>query len=306
MAENSKIEWTDHTMNFWIGCQEMSPACDFCYARVQNNHWKWVDGWGPHGERRMTGATNWNKPFRWDREAQASGKRTFVFSNSLSDFFDNKIDPEWRRAAWDVILRCQNLTWLILTKRPQNIAAMLPKTWDLKWANVWLGTTVENQEEAERRIPHLLAVPAEKHFLSCEPLLGPIDLRAVAWGHSNALNRVDWIICGGESGPNARPMHPDWARSVRDQCQATGTPYFLKQWGEFGDEDSSRRAEPMALANDGTLYRSVDLAYPDGARYGEAIRANHDKAHLTMMYRIGKAKAGAKLDGREWREFPQG
>jgi protein gp37 len=318
MAENSKIEWCDHTMNFWIGCQEVSGACDSCYARVQNEHWKWVNGWGPDGERRRTSASNWHKLRLWNRKAGEQGVRHKVFSNSLSDFFDNHKDVSIaRREAWHYIEQSPSLDFLILTKRPQNIAKMLPdpetgvKPWADGWPNVWLGTTTENQEEADRRIPHLLNAPAAKHFLSCEPLLGPVTVaRSLLIAASeepgpDANAKIDWVIAGGESGPNARPWHPDWARSLRDQCAAAGVPFFWKQNGEYAQEDGSRRAEPMALANDGTLYRSRDIAYPDGARYGEAIRANHDKAHLTMMYRVGKKAAGALLDGREWREFPR-
>lgn len=325
MAENSKIEWCNHTMNFWIGCQEVSDACDFCYARVQNEHWKWVNGWGPDGERRRTSASNWHKLRIWNRKAGEQGVRHKVFSNSLSDFFDNHKDVSIaRREAWHYIEQSPNLDFLILTKRPQNIRKMLPdpetgvKPWGDGWPNVWLGTTVENQDEAERRIPHLLAVPATVHFLSCEPLLGYVDLHNLKYksgmdGWLSAFNdgawpqlgRINWVIGGAESGPNARPWHPDWARSLRDQCSAADVPFFWKQNGEYAQEDGSRRVEPMVVAIDGTLYRPVDIAYPDGARYGEAIRANHDKAHLTMMYRVGKKAAGALLDGREWREFPR-
>ncbi len=182
MGVNSKIEWCDHTMNFWIGCQEVSPACVFCYAKTQNAHWKWVNGWGPHGERKRTVAANWHKLRKWNRDARAAGVRAKVFSNSLSDFFDSAAPYIWRREAWHYIEQSPDLDFLILTKRPQNIAKMLPdpetgvKPWGAGWPNVWLGTTVENQEEADRRIPHLLAVPATARFLSCEPMLGPVNL----------------------------------------------------------------------------------------------------------------------------------
>lgn len=184
MGENSAIEWTDHTMNFWIGCQEVSMACDHCYAREQNARWKWVAGWGPDGERRRTSVGNWQQLIRWNRRAKERGIRERVFCNSLSDFFDNYRNLyTYRREAWHYIERCSDLDFLILTKRPQNIPKMLPdpetgvKPWGDGWPNVWLGTTVENQEEADRRIPHLLAVPAAVRFLSCEPLLGPVNIR---------------------------------------------------------------------------------------------------------------------------------
>jgi protein gp37 len=170
-----------------------------------------------------------------------------VFCASMADVFDNhrSILPDWRANLWSLIAATPHLDWLLLTKRPQNIAKMLPPTWSDGWPNVWLGTTVENQTEADRRIPHLLATPARVRFLSCEPLLGPVDLTRVknpVCGEVCALTgylgtgmygdygpKLAWVICGGESGPGARPMHPDWARSLRDQCQAAGVPFFMKQ-----------------------------------------------------------------------------
>ena len=274
MAENSKIEWTDHTFNCWIGCTKVSPACDFCYAEKQNDHRQWNRaGWGAHAPRKRTSAAYWKQPFKWDRQAKAEGRRARVFCASLADVFDNhkSIDPEWRLELFDLIAATPNLDWLLLTKRPQNIAKMLPNDWGGGWQNVWIGTTVENQAEADRRVPHLLTVPAAVHFLSCEPLLGPVDLRR-AWGGPmkiegpNWLDFINWVICGGESGPGARPMHPDWARSLRDQCKAAGVAFHFKQWGEFAPDD------PFA---------------------------KH-----TAMRRIGKKTAGRLLDGREWNELP--
>jgi protein gp37 len=266
MAENSKIEWTDHTLNFWIGCQEVSPACDNCYARTQNNHRKWVDGWGPDGQRRRTSMGNWQQLRRWNRTAGENGVRTKVFCNSLSDFFDNHKECKlWRREAWHYIQQSPNLDFLILTKRPQNIAKMLPdpetgvKPWGDGWANVWLGTTAENQMEADRRIPHLASVPAAVRFLSCEPLLGYLNLEP----HFDA---IDWVIAGGESGPRARPPMIHWVRSLREQCQAYHVPFFWKQWGEYTPDDPT--------------------------------------ANRTAMRKVGKQAAGAMLDGRLWREFP--
>lgn len=297
MAENSKIEWCNHTMNFWIGCQEVSDACAFCYARVQNEHWKWVNGWGPDGERRRTSASNWHKLRIWNRKAGEQGVRHKVFSNSLSDFFDNHKDVSIaRREAWHYIEQSPNLDFLILTKRPQNIRKMLPdpetgvKPWGDGWPNVWLGSTVENQEEADRRIPHLLAVPAKVHFLSCEPLLGPVALKTSqrcqrCTGSRQVPSerfsimvpcpacsgkqdpRVDWVIAGGESGPNARPPMISWVRSLRDQCAVAQVPFHFKQWGEYAPDDPA--------------------------------------AEHTAMHRVGKKAAGALLDGREWREFPR-
>jgi len=261
MAENSKIEWTHHTFNPWIGCMKVSPGCDHCYAETWDA--RGLQGkatrWGAHAARTRTSAANWRKPLAWNKAAAAAGERHRVFCASLADVFDNhaSIDPQWRRDLWALIAATPNLDWLLLTKRPSNIDYMLPHGWSGGWPNVWLGTTVENQTEADRRIPHLLGVPAAVRFLSCEPLLGPVDLTHmdinghIASRHLgriggywiNALTgknddmgrpcpdvpKLDWVICGGESGPGARPMHPDWARSLRDQCQAAGTAFFMKQ-----------------------------------------------------------------------------
>jgi protein gp37 len=206
--------------------------------------------------------------------------------------------------------------------------ARLEKTSEAGWwewqhmPNVWLGTSVEDQRRADERIPLLLATPAAVRFLSCEPLLGSIDLRHVQddgtveidaltgdhgvirplRGRSDA--RISWVIGGGESGSGARPCHPEWALSLRDQCRSAGVAFFWKQWGAWapGSGGTGRLA---ALADDGTLYDAGDLAYPNGARYGEALRAGHDRARLTVMRRVGKKSAGRLLDGRTWDEFPE-
>lgn len=265
MAEQTRIEWADHTFNPWIGCTKVSPACDNCYAEAQaSRYWPGEQLWS--GNRKRTSANNWRQPLKWNRDAAAfkekHGRPPMVFCASLADVFDNQVPDEWRRDLWALIDATPNLIWLLLTKRPQNFRKMLPvnyigltdRGWPA-WPNVWLGTTVENQAEADRRIPHLLEAPAAKRFLSCEPLLGPVDLTSISvvspggveqW---NALDRIegreaqaegavsgtiDWVIAGGESGPNARISEPPWFQSLRDQCAAAGVPFLFKQWGEFG------------------------------------------------------------------------
>lgn len=282
MAENSKIEWCDHTFNPWVGCTKVSPACDHCYAEAWAKRTGQAQLWD--GDRRRTSGANWRQPILWNRKAEAAGTRARVFCASLADVFDNKAASRWRDDLWRLIARTPFLDWLLLTKRPQNIHKMLPgpaigaPEWGDGWPNVWLGTTVENQEEADRRIPHLLGVPAKVRFLSCEPLLEPIEtpfLKMRIDEHGNFLSggRIHWVICGGESGPLARPMHPDWARSLRDQCQAAGVLFFFKQWGEW----------------------HVPYAFD-----GKENIASH-----TPFVRVGKERAGATLDGREWREMPK-
>lgn len=223
MGQQTGIEWTDHTFNPWIGCQEVSPACDNCYARVQNNRRKWVNGWGPDGERRLT--KRWRDPIKFDREAKADGVRRRLFCASLSDVFDNAVPTQWRADLWKLIASTPNLDWQLLTKRPQNIAKMLPENWGGGWPNVWLGTSAENQEEYDRRRMHLLRIPAVVHFFSVEPMLSPV-IRDLA----NERGKNVWYICGGESAKGIhRPMDLAWARKLRDSCRETSTPFFMKQ-----------------------------------------------------------------------------
>lgn len=180
------------------------------------------------GERRRTTPANWREPLRWDRKAERAGVRAKVFCASLADVFDNQVPGEWRADLFSLIRRTPNLDWLLLTKRPQNIGGMLPPAWGTGWHNVWLGTTAENQPEMNRRSAALLKHWAVVHFFSCEPMLSEIVLPpdVVARG------KQAWVICGGESGYGARPMHSEWARSLRDQCRDAGVPFFMKQmWG---------------------------------------------------------------------------
>ncbi len=286
MAENSGIEWTHHTFNPWIGCTKVSAACDHCYAEAWNKRYDGGANWGPLAPRRRT--KTWGNPVKWNKAAAAKGIRYRVFCASLADVFDNhkSIRPEWRTELWALIKGTPHLDWQLLTKRPQNIKKMLPEDWGAGgYPNVWLGTTVENQQEAARRIPHLLSVPASVHFLSCEPLLSPVEL--INYGGT----RIDWVIAGGESGPAARPMHPDWARSLRDQCTRAGVPFFFKQWGEWF---------PIGLA--GHAKSIVDI------RLGKRKFRNVDSfrwldGHESVA--LGKKYAGRLLDGLEWNEFPE-
>lgn len=224
MAENSKIEWTDHTFNTHIGCQEVSAACDNCYARVMNERWGWVEGWGPHGERKRTSTANWRKPIQWAKAARGTGKRPRVFCASLADVFDNKMPPEWRADLWGLISCTPELDWLLLTKRPENIIRMLPAGWADGWPNVWLGTTAEDQPHYDRRWGKLKEIPAVVRFISYEPALGPLRV--------TQSPAPSWVICGGESGSGARYMEPDWAARVRDDCAALGVAFFMKQMTE--------------------------------------------------------------------------
>jgi len=220
MAEVTGISWTDHTHNPWIGCTKVSPGCDHCYAEADwDKRYHRVE-WGGARSRTKSAA-----PTSWDRKAREAGERRRVFCASLADVFDNQVPDEWRADLWNLIDRCRALDWMLLTKRPQNIANMLPSGWP--WSNVWLGTTTENQTEADRRLPILLRIPAVVHFASVEPQLEPVDLRR----YLNA--GLDWAIVGGESGKGCRPFDPEWARSLRDQCSASGASFFMKQLGGY-------------------------------------------------------------------------
>jgi len=334
--ENTNIEWAHHTFNPWIGCQKVSPACDNCYAEAQDKRFRNGANWGPHSARTRTSAANWKKPLKWNKEAAAKGIRYRVFCASLADVFDNSaaITSGWHGDLWHLIHSTPQLDWLLLTKRPQNIKKMLPEeyglpAWGSGWHNVWLGTTAENQSEADRRIPHLLEVPAKVRFLSCEPLLGPIDFSLDRLWYENCpddceycyvepdtnafvCNRceesektedvgIDWIICGGESGPNARPMHPEWARSLRDQCKEAGVPFLFKQWGEWCPPENV-----PTYKNKGAV-RTADW-FNNEWNFGFENLANDD-GHIDNepeMFRIGKKHTGRLLDGKDHTNFPEG
>lgn len=215
MGENSKIEWTDHTFNPWIGCQKVSAGCDNCYAEAMMDHRYGRVKWGPHGERKRTSTANWRKPRQWAKAA--NGTRPRVFCASLADVFDNQVPTEWRSDLFDLIAGTPELDWLLLTKRPEQLQRMFPTG---LWANVWLGTTCEDQAAYDRRWPLLAAMTnVPVRFVSYEPAIGPLYV----WG------KPDWIICGGESGPNRRTMEPVWARTARDECAASGIAFFMKQ-----------------------------------------------------------------------------
>ncbi|HEF4837363.1 TPA: phage Gp37/Gp68 family protein [Burkholderia vietnamiensis] len=347
MAENSMIEWTDHTFSPWIGCTKVSPGCDNCYAEHLMDTRLHKVVWGLHGERVRTSAATWREPIRWNaRHAEffaAHGRRQRVFCASLADVFDNAVPDAWRADLFDLIWNTPHLDWLLLTKRIGNAGPMIARALELAgrgvntpwpWANVGLGATIVNQAEADRDIEKLLMTPARRRFLSMEPLLGPVDLRAwfdptgvccmqemqscadcpadAPWIHGPTTEyaedgtgfsspEIDWVIVGGESGRDARPMHPDWARSLRDQCAAYGVPFLFKQHGEWapGSGDfSSGRVETAAISLDGRIaaggYRVDD--YPRGAASGDS---------WSMVHRAGKRAAGRLLDGRTHDEFPE-
>lgn len=219
MGKNTTIAWTEtvmpdgtvtpgHSWNPWQGCRKVSPGCLNCYMYRDKKRY----GQDPAVVVRSKSAT-FNAPLKWKEPAK-------VFVCSWSDFFIEDADA-WRDEAWEIMRRTPHLTYMLLTKRPQNISDRLPPGWPLK--NVWLGVTAEDQERFDARMPYLInaGMQSPVMFVSIEPMIGPIHL------HSIGANL--WVICGGESGPDARKMNPEWALSLKQRCEATGTPFFMKQ-----------------------------------------------------------------------------
>jgi protein gp37 len=291
MGQTTGIGWTDHTFNPWMGCARVSPACGGakgvggCYAEAlvtgrmgynaeSADPRRRLTLWGPPSTstRLRTSAANWRNPVAWDAAAKRDGVRRRIFCASLADVFEDHPDlPAVRADLWPLIERCDGLDWQLLTKRPENIRAMVPPSWLAPggWpAHAWAGTTVEDQKRAAQRIPHLLAVPARVRFLSCEPLLEAVDLdpplcpycrdggevqrveskrdthfwcvrcdsEAVFgnWLDACASEKqpgISWVIVGGESGPGSRAFDVAWARSIVAQCDAAAVPVFVKQLG---------------------------------------------------------------------------
>ena len=223
MAEITKIEWTDHTFNPWMGCTQVSPACDHCYAQVMIDQRFGKAKWGAGEPRQRTSKAYWRKPINWNRKAVRNGIRPFVFCASLADVFDNEVEPDWRTDLFDLIEATPQLVWLLLTKRIGNVLKMVDRPLP---ANVAIGATMANQLEYDRDSRKLQEVKSRLDplftFGSFEPLLGPIELDGSA---------PDWIIVGGESGHGARAMDLDWARSLREQSLALRRIFNFKQVG---------------------------------------------------------------------------
>lgn len=362
MGERSAIEWTDATVNFWWGCTKVGPGCDHCYAegvdaRFGGGHWG-------HGapRRRIKGAVALlhrldNDYSEWAADAICArenakafglpiphyGNRRRVFIQSMSDLFDIEVLLEWFAEAWQHVEDCDRLEIQIVTKRisavEKRLAAIGRTTWP-KHAGLMI--TVTDQKEADRDIPRLLDLKARRGIpwvgLSIEPLLGRIEMRP-EW-----LEAIDWVIVGGESGPNARPMHPDWARTLRDQCAAAGTPFFFKQWGEWlptsgidvychGAEKNQREfpnSDGISMLADGRIClrdfsvgehrrrmrdgvaassRAIDVdrtAIADFiASMENPARTRDNPLGYQWMYRTGKRAAGRLLDGIEHNAFPE-
>lgn len=283
MGENTKIEWATHTFNPWMGCAKVSEACRYCYAERDMDHRYGRVQWGKNGTRVQTSRQNWAKPRRWNREAAESGKRPRVFCASLADVFEDRLELKpWRANLFELIQETPHLDWLLLTKRPENICPMLTEAgiWNkLPLDNVWFGTSVENQQAADQRIPELLQIPAVVRFLSCEPLLSLLDLSSYL-----KTSEIHWIITGGESGPKARPSHPQWFRDLRYQATRMQVAFFFKQWGEWGIAEENP-----------SIYLGID----------GSLTANPSLLATVPMFRYGKKANGRLLDGQLWSEIPR-
>lgn len=297
----TKIQWSHYTFNPWRGCTKVSPGCANCYAAASSGMNPKVLGiWGKNGSRPGAAAKYWRDPLTWNAKAAAAGERHRVFCGSLMDIFEG---PEtmpasfWpsvqaaRARVFDLIKQTPSLDWLLLTKRPENILGMLPADWGDGYPNVALMTSVENQEQAELRIPLLLAAPAAARGLSLEPLLARVTMRS-EWLYPNFAaddpryyrpggRGVDWMIVGGESGARTRrPMDPQWARSLRDQATSAGVAFHFKQWGRW---------YPLASADEADNYPGTAMIEGENVRWVD----------------LGKEAAGRVLDGREWDELPE-
>lgn len=306
MSDKTKIEWTDATWNPVTGCTQVSPGCDHCYALTFAERFRGTPGhYFENGFDVQMRPEKLAQPLRWEKPRR-------IFVNSMSDLFHADVPDKYIAQTFAVMALAQQHTFQVLTKRHARMRALLNSLdfmdtvyeffragrprggpldgldrlpWPLP--NVWLGVSVEDQQWANIRVPILLGTPATVRFLSCEPLLGPVDLRRAiepnfARGGWRDLSRLHWVIAGGESGRGARPMHPDWARSLRDQCTSAGITFHFKQWGEWVTEEQAPE----------------DITLP-------GISWRHLGEHQPSVYKVGKKAAGRELDGRTWDEMPR-
>ena len=290
MADKTGIEWTDATWNPVTGCTKVSEGCDHCYAETIAHRFAGTKAY-PNGFDVTLRPERLDQPLRWKRPRK-------VFVNSMSDLFHKDVPDDYIARVFAVMALAPQHTFQVLTKRPGRMRSLLSSEdfesavflategrfegyfpWPLP--NVWLGTSVENQKWADVRIPQLLDTPAAVRFLSCEPLLGPISL--VLAHRFHPVEALDWVIVGGESGPGARPMHPEWARRLRDECFVFGVAFHFKQWGEWVTEDQS----PEDIILPGVSHLAWGDDEPD-------------------FYKVGKKAAGRELDGQTWDEYPGG
>jgi protein gp37 len=317
MAE-SKIEWTEKTWNPITGCTKISEGCRNCYAEPMANR---LQAMGQikytHGfEKVVCHEKALEEPLKWKKPCK-------IFVCSMADLFHDDVPFDFIAKIFETMEKCPQHTFIVLTKRPERMVEFIGGTSGAGLSapplpNVWFGVTAENQEQADKRIPILLQIPAAKRFVSIEPMLGPIDLTDLAedfpgkghtdediqggGGHMDALYydgnpiddpryegaTLDWVIVGGESGKNARPIHPNWVKTIRDQCNTEDIPFFFKQWGEWKTE-----------YREGT---KVDMEY---LKDNQTVAMGDGKTNHVLYTRVGKKKAGRLLDGKEYSEAPE-
>jgi len=301
MATKSKIEWTDATWNPVTGRTKISRGCARCYAERMAYRFAGCNGY-PHRPQHFDVTLHpqrLERPLRWRKPRR-------VFVCSMSDLFHEDVPDSYIDRVFEIMIysaaRQLGHTFQVLTKRPERMLAWFNAGRNrggdhVPLHNLWLGVTCENQEQSDKRIPYLLQTPAAVRFVSVEPMLGPVDIEHFLGDTFSSLYGgfslgLDWVICGGESGPGAQPMHPDWARALRDQCASAGVPFFFKQWGAWHYDPQFSQHNPVKMYMDrhGNFYSgTTDERYRDG---------------LLCFDRVGKHSAGRLLDGREWNEFP--
>jgi len=300
---DSKIEWTDKSWNIISGCTKVSPGCDNCYAIGMSRRLQSMEGKVGEKYSGTVEGDNWTGkvtchedllelPLRWKKPSR-------IFVNSMSDLFHDDVPVTFIKEVLQTILLCPQHIFQVLTKRPMRMSVVMRSiyassmTTDAKGLvplttipNLWLGVSCENRPMWDQRIHHLKRTPAAVRFVSYEPALG--DLGKVD------LEGINWIIAGGESGPNARPSHPDWFRSLRDQCVVAGVPYFFKQHGQWLHE-SEVTGLPLTTDERATFFQE------NLGRLPECFLSSDCK---NMWFKVGKKQAGRLLDGIEWNEYP--
>lgn len=343
MGQTTKIEWTatyldepimwegemtdvipGATFNLVIGCEKVSPACKYCYAETLDKRWNKGVHWGPNSDRKQMSEQYWKQPEKWNRQAQKAGINRKVFCSSLADWAEDHpqlVGP--RERLFNLIELTPNLTWLLLTKRPENILKFIPESWKQRpLHNVWFGTTVENADYMWR-IEELCKVPARIRFLSCEPLLGDLPyipqlsasydgstiLFSDRYGHAG---KIHWVIAGGESGDHARPSHPQWFITLRNQCNFHGTPFFFKQWGEWqaGSNivDGKHVGKHGVMLSNGNFFEwdfKSDKPFEKSAEAAKRFTSDEWNAlKANVISKVGKSVSGRILEDCIYNSMP--
>jgi len=287
----TKIEWADKVWNPVTGCTPISEGCQNCYAERMSKRLAGRCGYSKEDPFQVKlHPDRLEEPFRWKKPSR-------IFVCSMGDLFHDDVPRDYLRMVWSVMLEAERHTFMILTKRAYPMSYLVGGCEEMSAAsNIWLGVSVENQRTADLRIPFLLKTKAAAvRFVSVEPMLGPVDIEKYLpptgsapiypW-HKLESDKggpwLDWVICGGETGPGARPMHPDWVRSLREQCQEAGVPFFFKSWGEW--------VAPSQMPS--STYREIE-------DFGKGIGISDNPRG------VGKKRSGRLLDGQEWNEMPE-